>query len=54
RQPVIPMSTNNDDNKREEIKVVDLLNSHDWSSTCLGPKDSWEPTFKNIVLLYNF
>ncbi|CAG8489684.1 1580_t:CDS:2, partial [Dentiscutata heterogama] len=45
----IPMSTNNDNNKQEEIKVVDLLNSRDWSSTCLGPQDSWEPSFKNIM-----
>ncbi|RIB30716.1 hypothetical protein C2G38_2026587 [Gigaspora rosea] len=46
------MSTNNGINKQEEIKVVDLLNSHDWSSTCLGSLDSWEPSFRNIVNLF--
>ncbi|KAF0533980.1 PAS domain S-box protein [Gigaspora margarita] len=46
------MSTNNDINKQEEIKVIDLLNSRDWSSTCLGSLDSWEPSFRNIVNLF--
>ncbi|KAF0557229.1 protein-histidine kinase [Gigaspora margarita] len=46
------MSTNNGINKQEEINVVDLLNSRDWSSTCLGSQDSWEPSFKNIVNLF--
>ncbi|KAF0501165.1 PAS domain S-box protein [Gigaspora margarita] len=46
------MSTNNDINKQEEIKVVDLINSRDWSSTCLGSLDSWEPSFRNIVNLF--
>ncbi|KAF0537248.1 protein-histidine kinase [Gigaspora margarita] len=46
------MSTNSDIIKQEEIKVVDLLNNLDWSSTCLGSLDSWEPSFKNIVNLF--
>ncbi|RIB30721.1 hypothetical protein C2G38_2136228 [Gigaspora rosea] len=45
------MLTNNGINQQEEINVVDLLNSRDWSSTCLGSLDSWEPSFKNIVNL---
>ncbi|KAF0537249.1 protein-histidine kinase [Gigaspora margarita] len=45
------MSTDGDITKQEEIKVIDLLNSRDWSSTCLGSLDSWEPSFKNIVNL---
>ncbi|KAF0537242.1 PAS domain S-box protein [Gigaspora margarita] len=45
------MSTNNGINKQEEVNVVDLLNSRDWSSTCLGSLDSWDPIFKNIVNL---
>ncbi|CAG8818098.1 20437_t:CDS:1, partial [Gigaspora rosea] len=44
----IPMSTNDCINKQDEIKVMDLLNSRDWSSTCLGSQDSWEPSFKNL------
>ncbi|KAF0537246.1 PAS domain S-box protein [Gigaspora margarita] len=46
------MSTNGGITKQEEIKVEDLLNSRDWSSTCLGSLDSWEPSFKNIVNLF--
>ncbi|KAF0537243.1 PAS domain S-box protein [Gigaspora margarita] len=46
------MSTDNGINQQEETKVVDLLNSRDWSSTCLGSIDSWEPSFKNIVNLF--
>ncbi|RIB30722.1 hypothetical protein C2G38_1423019 [Gigaspora rosea] len=49
---VILMSTNGGITKQEEIKVVDLLNSHDWSSTCLGSLNSWEPSFRNIVNLF--
>ncbi|CAG8659789.1 3073_t:CDS:2, partial [Scutellospora calospora] len=43
------MSTNLNNNKCDEINVIDLINNYNWSSTYLGPKDSWEPSFKIAV-----
>ncbi|RIA84037.1 hypothetical protein C1645_832863 [Glomus cerebriforme] len=38
---------------QNEIPIVDLnlIESFDWSSTPLGPMDSWDPTFKSTVKL---
>ncbi|CAG8473882.1 24760_t:CDS:2 [Cetraspora pellucida] len=42
------MSTDND-NKENELNVIDLAKNYDWSATCLGPMDSWEPSFRTVV-----
>ncbi|CAG8444825.1 2565_t:CDS:10 [Funneliformis caledonium] len=34
-----------------EISVVDLVASHDWSSTPLGPMETWDSTLKSTVNL---
>ncbi|CAG8455986.1 7389_t:CDS:10 [Funneliformis mosseae] len=35
----------------KEISVVDLVASHDWSSTPLGPMETWDSTLKSTVNL---
>ena len=33
-----------------EIPVADLVATHDWSSTSLGPMETWDPTLKSTVV----
>lgn len=41
-------------NQNDEILVDDLFNSYDWSSSPLGPIDTWGPTLKSTVVIYLF
>ncbi|CAG8486824.1 6677_t:CDS:10, partial [Scutellospora calospora] len=43
------MLTGFHDNKGDEINVVDLIKNYDWSSTCLGSMDSWEPSLRTAL-----
>ena len=40
----------------DQIPVAELIETFDWSSTPLGPMDSWEPTLKStvVVIIINF
>ncbi|CAG8489719.1 2419_t:CDS:2, partial [Dentiscutata heterogama] len=41
-----------DDIKNEEPNFVDIVYNFDWSSTLLGPMDSWEPALKTATDRY--
>ncbi|CAG8770245.1 10840_t:CDS:1, partial [Dentiscutata heterogama] len=39
-----------DDNiENKDSTIIDLVNNYDWSTTSLGPMDSWNPALKNAV-----
>ncbi|CAG8443530.1 7086_t:CDS:10, partial [Scutellospora calospora] len=37
--------------KNDEPSFKDMVYNYDWSSTLLGPMDSWDPVIKNVVNL---
>ncbi|KAF0552646.1 protein-histidine kinase [Gigaspora margarita] len=44
--------TNNVSNvENEGSSFIDMVNNYDWSSTPLGPMDSWEPQIKSLINL---
>ncbi|CAG8458789.1 621_t:CDS:2 [Dentiscutata heterogama] len=46
---LLPLTNNRGKIENEESNLVDILNNYDWSTTSLGPMDSWEPAFKASV-----
>ena len=41
-------------NQYDEILVNDLFKSYDWSSSPLGPMNTWEPILKSAVVIFYF
>ncbi|CAG8461150.1 9885_t:CDS:2 [Dentiscutata heterogama] len=44
-------STSTNDTKSEEANMINMVYNFDWSSTSLGPMDSWEPTIKTAMCM---
>ncbi|KAF0421112.1 protein-histidine kinase [Gigaspora margarita] len=45
-------STNSGENvKNEESNFINMFYNYDWSSTSLGPIDTWDPALKNVMNL---
>ena len=38
--------------KSENSNYIDMVYNFDWSSTPLGPMDTWDPALKNATVIY--
>ncbi|RIB22998.1 hypothetical protein C2G38_2074139, partial [Gigaspora rosea] len=41
-----------DDIENEESKFINMVYNYDWSSTSLGPIDTWDPVLKHVMITY--
>ncbi|RIB06215.1 hypothetical protein C2G38_2148152 [Gigaspora rosea] len=47
----LPLINGGDDIENEESKFINMVYNCDWSSTSLGPIDTWDPVLKHITNL---
>ncbi|RIB06822.1 hypothetical protein C2G38_2115208 [Gigaspora rosea] len=47
----LPLINGGDDIENEESKFINMVYNYDWSSTSLGPIDTWDPVLKHVTNL---